>query len=38
MFVLDKYELEYFLETFEIDNFRSKVVLFKDNHYTIFEK
>ena len=31
-------KLNYFLENFDIDNFKSKVVLFKDNHYLIFEK
>ena len=32
------FKLEYFLENFDVENFRLKVVLFKDNHYTIFEK
>ena len=29
-------KLEYFLDNFEINNFRSKVVLFKDNHYSLY--
>ena len=32
--ILEK--LKYFLDTFDIKDFKSKVVLFKDNHYSIY--
>ena len=31
-------KLEYFLDHFDLDHMQSKVILFKDNHYSVIER